>query len=91
MSYWDRTYEVFVTGDCQEDEERAEPEPACLVVHVEGVLGNIPTCGDGSYFHCFPIKGLLVARPLSSLFLHRKAMAVSPLHVPRSRLSRGEG
>ena len=29
------TTEIFVTGDCQEDEERAELEPACLVVHVE--------------------------------------------------------
>ena len=60
-SYGDGTTEIFVTGDCQEDEEGAELEPACLVVHVESALGNIPTCSDGSCFHCFHIKGLLGA------------------------------
>lgn len=59
MSYPGGTTEVFVTGDCQEFEEGAELEPACLVVCVESALGNMSTCSNGSCFHCFHIKGLL--------------------------------
>lgn len=58
-SYRDGTTEVF--GDCREDREGAELEPARLVVRGEGALGNVSIRSDGSYCHCFRIEGLLGA------------------------------